>query len=82
MPKGRNKKVIELMKDELGGKAMIKFVGLTAKTYSYLIDDIKRKLKFEYYKNCLEATKLENKKNHLQNNQIDIDSIKKVIKNS
>ena len=27
------------MKDELGGKIMIKLVGLIAKTYSYLIDD-------------------------------------------
>ena len=27
------------MKDKLGGKIMTKFVGLTAKTYSYLIDD-------------------------------------------
>ena len=52
------------MKDELGGKTMVTFVGLRTKTYSYLIDDssehkklkgtktciIKRKLKF--YKNC------------------------------
>ena len=43
---------------------------------------IKRKLKFENYKNCLEATQLENKINHLEKNQIDIDSIKKIIKNS
>ena len=42
----------------------------------------KKKLKFENYKNCLKATQLDNKTNHLENNQIDIDSIKKVIKNS
>ena len=27
------------MKDELGGKTMIKFVGLRAKAYNYLIDE-------------------------------------------
>ena len=38
-PKGKFKKVIVLMKDELGVKIMIKCVLLKAKTYSYLIDD-------------------------------------------
>ena len=33
------KKVIGLVKDRLRGKIMIKFVGLRAKTYSYLIDE-------------------------------------------
>ena len=40
LPKEKNKKVIGLMKDELGRKTMTKFVGLRAKTYSYLIGDV------------------------------------------
>ena len=40
----------------------------------------KRKLKFENYKNCLEATQLENKINCLEKNKINIDSLKKNYK--
>ena len=36
----------------------------------------KRKLKFEYYKNCLEVAEIENKINHLEKNEIDVDSFK------
>ena len=39
LPIGKNKKVIGLIKDGLGGKIMTKFVGIRGKTYSYLIDD-------------------------------------------
>ena len=80
--KGKCKKVIELIKDELGGKTMNEFSKLTAKSYSYLRDDsiedrkwnmtkscvTKIKLKFEGYKNCLEATQQEDKINHLKIN--------------
>ena len=78
------------MKDELGGNIMTKFVRRRSKTYIYLIDYasedkkakatkkcvIKKKLRFENYKSCLEATQFENEINHLEVNKIDIDRIK------
>ena len=71
---------------------MRKFVGLRAKTYSYLIVDssedkkakdikkcvLKRKLKIVNYENCLEATQHENKITYLEKNKINIDSLKKL----
>ena len=36
---GKNKKVIGLFKDELGGKIMIEFCALRAKAYAYQLDD-------------------------------------------
>ena len=67
LPTEKNKKVIGLMKDELGGRIITEFVALRPKTYSYLTDDfkedkkakgtkkcvIKRMIKFNDYKNCL-----------------------------
>ena len=39
LPTEKNKKVILLIKDELGGKIMTEPVALRPKTYSYIIDD-------------------------------------------
>ena len=79
------------MKDESGAKIIKEFVSFESKK-SYLIDEgcegkktkgtkkcvIKRNLKFEDFKNCLEATQLENIINHLESSQI---IWKKVIRN-
>ena len=83
MPKGKNE-------NELGEKIIKEFAGLRAKTYDYLKDNndedkknpkylkkcvIKRKLRFQDYKNYLEAAQTENKVNHLEQNKFDIDSL-------
>ena len=39
LPIGKNKKVVCLFKDELGGRIMKELVGLRAKIYAYLLDD-------------------------------------------
>ena len=58
LPKGKYKKVIGLMKDELGGKIMTKFVGLTAETYSYLTDDVSEDKKAKDTKKCVIKRKI------------------------
>ena len=67
LPIGKNEKVIELMKDELGGEIITEFIALRPKTYSYLTDNdkidkkakgtkkciMKKMIKFDDYKKCL-----------------------------
>ena len=67
LPKGINKKVIGLMKDELGGGIITEFVTLRPKTYSYITNDftelkkakgtkkcvVKKMLRFSDYKKCI-----------------------------
>ena len=67
LPTGKNKKVMGLMKDELGRKIMTELCAFRPKAYSYLINDggsdkkakgtkkfvIKRRLEFNDYKDCL-----------------------------
>ena len=67
------------------------FVGLRAKTHSYLKSNndkvkkkkkgtkacvIKRTLKFQDYKNCLNSAKIECKINHLEQNEIGVECLK------
>ena len=53
LPTGKNKKVIGLMKDELGGKIITEFVTLRPKTYSFLTDDGKEDKKAKGTKKCV-----------------------------
>ena len=51
--KGRNKKVIGLMKNELGGKIMTEFAALRPKTYFYLMDNSNSDKKAKGTKKCV-----------------------------
>ena len=75
---------------------MKEFVGFRAKTYSYLKDNddedkkakskkkclIKRRLKLQDYKNCLEAVQIERKIKYLEENNLMWKVLKKIKKNS
>ena len=70
---------------------MKEFIGLRVKTFSYLKDNndedrkakgtkecvVKRKLKFEDYKNCLESVQIENEINNLEKNRNEVNIVKK-----
>ena len=72
LPKRKNKKVIGLMKDKLGGKIMAEFVALRPKTYFYLTDDCKEDKKTKGAKKCVVKRKLKfsDYKDYLLNNEI------------
>ena len=53
LPIGKNKKVIGLFKDELGGRIMKEFCALRAKTYAYLMDDYSAIKKSKGTKKCV-----------------------------
>ena len=53
LPKGKNKKVIGLMKDELGGGIITEFVALRPKTYSYTTDEFIEMKKAKGTKKCI-----------------------------
>ena len=72
LPINKNKKVIGLFKEKVGGRIMKEFCALRPKAYSYLMDDdskvkkskgtkkcvIKRELMFKNYTDCLRNDKI------------------------
>ena len=53
LPTGKNKIVIGLMKDELGGNIITEFVALRPKTYLYLTSDCKKDKQAKGTKKCV-----------------------------
>ena len=53
LPIGKNKKVIGMFKDKLGGKIMTEFCALRAKAYAYQLDDDTEMKKAKGPKKCI-----------------------------
>ena len=72
LPIGKNKKVIGLFKDQLGGKIMKEFCALRAKAYAYLMDGDSENKKAKGTKNCVIKRQLmfKNYTDSLFNNKI------------
>ena len=53
LPIGKNKKVICMFKDEIGGKIMTEFYAVRAKTYAFKLDDDTEMKKAKGTKKCI-----------------------------
>ena len=80
LPVGKNKNVIGLFKDELGGRTINDFCTLRAKTYSYLMDDNSEVKKSKGTKKCVIKCRLmfENYKDSLLNNKTRLKSQQRI----
>ena len=67
LPKGKNKKLIGLMKDKLGGNIATEFAALKPKTYSYFTDDSDKNKKVRGPKKCVVERKLRSNSSRKQN---------------
>ena len=78
---GKNKKVIGLVKDELGGKVIGEFATLRPKTYSFLTDDGKEDKKAKVSKKCVmkKMIKFNDYKKYLLNDEVIFKSQQRLI---
>ena len=83
LPIGKNKKVIGLMKDELGGEIITEFIALRPKTYSYLTDNDKIDKKAKGTKKCIikKMNKFDDCKKCLLNDKVILKSQQRFISN-
>ena len=76
LPIGKNKKVIGMFKDEIGGEIMTEFCALRAKSYAFKLDDDTEMKEGKGTKKCIVKRELmfENDKDALFNDKIIIRS--------
>ena len=84
LPMGKNKKVIGLMKDELGGEIITEFITLRPKTYSYLTDNDKEDREAKGTKMCIikKMIKVNDYKKCLLNDEVILKSQQRYISNN
>ena len=83
LPTGKNKKVIGLMKDELGGEITTEFISLRPQTYSYLTDNNKIDKKAKGTKKCIikKMIKFDDYEKYLLNDKVILKSQQRFISN-